>query len=57
MKSVREKLPYPFSIFLLRKIATMYNTIQNEELFQQARIQHRGDSYFTGLEVNQQPRK
>lgn len=33
-------------------MAKMYHTIQNEELFQKARIQHKGNSYFTGLDVN-----
>lgn len=40
MIRVRGRLHY--SIFLLRKTAIMYHTIQNEELFQQARIQHKG---------------
>lgn len=52
MIRVRGKLYYSFFISLLRKMATMYHTIQNEELFQQGRIQHMGTSYFTGLEVN-----
>lgn len=52
MIRVRGKLHYSLSIFLQKKMAMMYHTIQNEELLQQARIQHKGNSYFTGLEVN-----